>query len=83
MPVDPLLAVGIYIICWWITLFAVLPFGVRGVHEAAERPAGHDPGSPQSPGLRRKLLWTTGAAFVVWLLVLLAIHFDPMGIRSI
>lgn len=83
MPVDPLLGLGIYIICWWLTLFAILPFGVRGVHEAGAAPAGHDPGAPQTPDLKRKLLWTTAVAFGVWLLVLLLIHLDPTGIRDI
>ena len=33
---DTTLAIGIYIFIWWITLFAVLPFGVRTQQEAGE-----------------------------------------------
>jgi len=83
MPVDPLLGLGIYIICWWVTLFVMLPLGVRGLHEAGNAPPGHDPGAPQAPDLKRKMLWTTAIAFGLWLLVLLAIYLDPLGIRDI
>lgn len=82
MLIDPLLALAIYVVCWWITLFAVLPIGVRGVHEATDAPPGHEPGAPQAPNLKRKALWTTGIAFFVWLLVLGLIFIDPMGIRA-
>lgn len=81
MPIDPLLALGIYFICWWVSLFAMLPIGVRGVHEG-ERPQGHDPGAPQAPDLKRKALWTTGVAFLVWLAVIGLILWDPTGIRE-
>lgn len=80
---DPLLAAAIYLICWWITLFVVLPIGVRGVHEGPDAPAGHDPGAPQAPDLKRKLLWTTGLAFVPFVIVLGLIAWDPTHIRTI
>ncbi len=82
MLIDPLLALAIYVICWWITLFAVLPIGVRGVHEAPDAPAGHDRGAPQTPDLKRKALWTSAIAFGIWLLILAFIAIDPMGIRA-
>jgi predicted secreted protein len=31
-------AVAIYFLIWWITLFAVLPFGVRAQHEGEMAP---------------------------------------------
>lgn len=33
---DRVMALAIYIFIWWITLFAVLPFGVRTQDEAGE-----------------------------------------------
>ncbi len=82
MLIDPLLALAIYVICWWITLLAVLPIGVRGVHEGTDAPAGHERGAPQTPDLKRKAILTTGIAFGVWLLVIALIVIDPMGIRA-
>jgi predicted secreted protein len=50
-------ALAIYFVLWWIVLFAVLPFGVRG--EAGEGVPGADPGAPALPMMLRKALWTT------------------------
>ena len=33
---NPLSALAIYFIIWWLCLFVVLPFGVRNAHESAE-----------------------------------------------
>jgi predicted secreted protein len=62
-------AAAIYFIIWWLVLFAVLPWGVRSQHESGERAAGTDPGAPVIANVRRKLIWTTaiaGVVFAVW-----------------
>ena len=61
-------ALAIYFIVWWITLFAVLPWGVRSQAESGEVVPGSDPGAPAIPNLLMKLGWTTlvsGAVFAV------------------
>ena len=52
-------AIAIYFIIWWMVLFAVLPWGVRGQHESGAVTPGTDPGAPAIPMLKRKLIWTT------------------------
>jgi predicted secreted protein len=52
-------AIAIYFLIWWLTLFAVLPFGVRSQHETGEVAPGSDPGAPAIPALGKKLIWTT------------------------
>ena len=59
-------AVAIYFIVWWITLFAVLPWGVRSQAESGEVVPGSDPGAPAIPHLVAKLAWTTVVASVVF-----------------
>jgi predicted secreted protein len=61
-------AVAIYFLIWWVTLFAVLPFGVRSQHEGGEMVPGSDPGAPILPRVSWKLFWTT-----VWSGVIFAI----------
>lgn len=51
--------IAIYFLIWWLTLFAVLPFGVRSQHEAGEIAPGSDPGAPAIPSVGKKLIWTT------------------------
>ena len=58
--------IAIFFLIWWVTLFAVLPFGVRRQDEDGEIAAGTDPGAPAIPRLGLKLLWTTIVASVVF-----------------
>jgi predicted secreted protein len=50
---------AIFFLVWWVSLFAVLPWGVRSQHESGERAPGTDPGAPTASRLGWKLLWTT------------------------
>jgi predicted secreted protein len=58
---------AIYLLFWMITLFAVLPFGVRTTHEDGGDPVpGQADSAPANPMLARKLLWTTVIATVLF-----------------
>ena len=59
-------AVAIYFLIWWITLFAVLPWGVRNQEESGEVMPGTDPGAPATHRVWIKLLWTTVVATVIF-----------------
>lgn len=52
-----------FLVIWWLTLFAVLPWGVRRTEDHA---AGHDPGAPTNPMLLKKALITTLVAALIW-----------------
>jgi predicted secreted protein len=63
------LAIATYLIIWVITLFAVLPFGVRTAAEAGERGvAGQADSAPMRPMLAKKALWTTLVATIIFAL---------------
>jgi predicted secreted protein len=55
-----------FFLIWWVSLFAVLPWGVRSQHEGGEMAPGTDPGAPTSFRLGQKLLWTTAVAVVIY-----------------
>jgi predicted secreted protein len=57
---------AIYFLIWWLTLFAVLPWGVRNQEEAGEVVPGSDPGAPAIHRLWGKLGWTTLIATLVF-----------------
>jgi predicted secreted protein len=59
-------AIAIYFLIWWITLFAVLPFGVRSQHEGDGYAQGTDPGAPILARIGMKLVWTTIVASIVF-----------------
>jgi predicted secreted protein len=58
-------AIAIYFVVWWMTLFAVLPFGVRSQSEAGLVEPGTDPGAPVLTRVKRVVLINTCVAFVV------------------
>jgi predicted secreted protein len=62
------LSIAAYFTIWWITLFAVLPIGVRSAAEAdvTDAPAGTDPGAPVLPNMAKKVVWTTGLAAIAF-----------------
>ena len=60
----PATAIAIYFLIWWLTLFAVLPWGVSAQGE--EGAPGTDPGAPRLPHLKAKLIWTTVVATAIF-----------------
>lgn len=67
-------AIAIYFIVWWVTLFVVLPWGVRNPHESGQPVAeGTDPGAPVNPQLLRKAVITTILASAIFALLYAAI----------
>jgi predicted secreted protein len=63
-------AVAIYFILWWVTLFVVLPFGVKNAAETGEAvEEGNDAGAPISHGLAWKAIVTTVLASVIFVVL--------------
>lgn len=58
--------IAIYFLIWWVTLFAVLPWGVRSQEEGGDVVPGSDPGAPSIHRVWQKLIWTTVVATVVF-----------------
>ena len=57
-------AIAVYFLIWWITLFAVLPWGVTA--QGPDSPPGTDPGAPTVPRVVYKLIWTTIVSTVIF-----------------
>ncbi len=55
---------AIYFIMWWLTLFMVLPFGLRTQHEQGEVVPGTPESAPSTPRLLRVFLINTVVASV-------------------
>jgi predicted secreted protein len=63
MPIGSLIA--LYFIIWWVTLFAVLPFGIRSQGEMGDVVSGSDPGAPSRVRFKRIIIINSGVAAVV------------------
>jgi predicted secreted protein len=66
--------VAVYIVIWWIVLFAVLPWGVHSQQESGKVVRGSERGAPARPLMKKKLAATTviaalllAAGYGLWL----------------
>ncbi len=69
----------VYVVIWWVVIFAVLPWGVR-VPETHE--PGHATRAPEAPMLGRKAVITTAISAVIWLGVYLVVQSDLVILRE-
>lgn len=67
----------VYILVWWVALFAVLPLWVS---PAEPDDPGHAAGAPQRPRLVLKALITTLIAAVVWLAIFFVLSSPWLGL---
>ncbi|HEX6830199.1 MAG TPA: DUF1467 family protein [Methyloceanibacter sp.] len=59
-------AIAIYVVIWWVVLFAMLPIGVRTQAEEGEVSPGTPESAPHQPRLLPKMLATTVVASIVF-----------------
>ncbi|HYD15286.1 MAG TPA: DUF1467 family protein [Hyphomicrobium sp.] len=74
------LGIALYIMIWWMTLFAVLPFGVKTQGEAGEVVEGTPASAPMTPRIVRTMLINTIVAAFVFAFVWTALERDWMGL---
>lgn len=65
--------IAIYFIIWWLTLFAVLPFGLRTQDEDGEVVPGTPESAPTRPRLLRVFIVNTIVASIVFSIFLLGV----------
>ncbi|MDE2384657.1 MAG: DUF1467 family protein [Alphaproteobacteria bacterium] len=64
--------IAIYFVIWWLTLFMVLPFGVKNAHEAGVTvEQGDDPGAP----VLTRLWWKAAINSVVAAVVFAGVYY--------
>lgn len=69
-----------FLMIWWTSLFAVLPWGNR----AAEKPEeGHATSAPANPRIKMKFLVTTGISIVLWLILYILIELQIVDFFNI
>lgn len=83
------LAIGlaVYVIVWWIVLFAVLPWGVNTQEEVDSVVPGSAPSAPDHPMMLRKVIATTLISLVIfagiyWLVTMSGATLDNIPVLS-
>ena len=69
----------VYVLVWWITLFAVLPLWVT---PAEPDDPGHAAGAPQRPRMLLKIAITTVVSAVIWLAIYLVVKSPWLSFRE-
>ncbi|WP_119307532.1 DUF1467 family protein [Cohaesibacter haloalkalitolerans] len=70
---------AVYFIIWWLSLFIVLPFGVRTQAEVNDRRLGTTASAPAKAMMLRKAVATTILASVLFGLFYWAIEVQGLG----
>lgn len=66
---DPVGFLVVFIICWWLSFFCVLPIGVQGqFEEDGEVVEGSEEGAPKEPMLKKKVIWASIGAVILTLI---------------
>ena len=69
----------VYVLVWWITLFAVLPLWVT---PAEPDDPGHAAGAPQRPRLLLKMAITTVVSALIWLAIYVLVRSPGLSFRE-
>jgi len=81
---GPVTAISVYLVTWWVVLFTILPIGVTSHADAGLDPGdGGDPGAPVQPNLKRKLITTTIASAVIWVIFMLCLQFRLIPLPNV
>lgn len=81
---QPISIAAIYFLFWMLSLFLVLPWGVRTSEEEGVRPEpGHAESAPHDFRLGRVLLWTTVVATILFGLFFANYIFGWIGVDSL
>jgi len=72
-------AIVVYVLVWWVTLFAVLPLWVT---PSDPDDPGHASGAPQRPRLLLKVAITSAVAAAVWLAIYAVVSSPWLSFRE-
>ncbi len=75
--------IAIYFVLWWLMLFTVLPWGIKGQHEDGKIVAGSEPGAPTKAHMKRKVIQTSIVAGLVWLAIMAILKFELISLSNI
>ena len=73
------MGIATYVVVWLISLFMVLPFGVK---PQVDPVPGSPESAPERPRLRRKALITTALATVIWLIIWIVVTTGVVDLRG-
>lgn len=74
---------AIYFIIWWISLFVVLPFGVKTQAEMQDQRLGTMPSAPAKAMMLRKVIVTTLLSCCLFAIFYWAVEIQGIGLDDL
>ncbi len=75
-------SIAVYLCIWFITLFTVLPFGVRTQAESGDVVPGTPEGAPAAFRFSKVMLWNTAVASVCFAVFYVAYTQNWLGLHA-
>ncbi|MEM8591270.1 MAG: DUF1467 family protein [Pseudomonadota bacterium] len=76
-------AIVLYAVIWFLTLLCVIPVRLETQGDKGEIVPGTHAGSPVNPQMKKRFLWTTAIAFVIWAVIAGVILSGLVTVRDI
>jgi predicted secreted protein len=76
-------AAAVFLIIWWVVLFAVLPFGLKTQDDDGEAVLGTVSSAPRGPHMLRAIIWTTIVSLIIFGFLALLTRYFGLGIDDI
>jgi predicted secreted protein len=77
------IAIALYFVIWWVTLFAVLPIGLKTQEEAGDVVPGTPEGAPSAFRALRVVVINTIVATTVFAIVWVVIRYNLIGLPDV
>ena len=73
----------LYAVIWFLILFIILPLNLISQAESGTTTSGTPSSAPTNPNLKRKMLWTTMIAIIIWCPICLIILFELIPLQDL
>ncbi len=80
---NPVSAIVLYFVIWFMCLFIILPLRIQSQDETGDVTPGTPASAPDDPKLKKKFLWVTLLATAVWIPIAGIIIFKVITIEDI
>lgn len=80
---NPFSAAVVFAVVWFLTLFVVLPIGLRTQDEAGDVEPGTPASAPSGAIMRRKFLIVTAVAVAIWAAICSVILWGGITLRDL
>lgn len=80
---NPVSAIVLYAVIWFMCLFVILPLRIKSQSETGDIVPGTPASAPSDPMLKKKAVWTTMLATVIFIPITVIIVFGLITIEDI